>query len=224
MSTDPHQKTPAQRRMTGLLLGAALGASGALIAFTGAPLLATAAPLSQTPFAPQQGFAPLVARVKPAVVQIATISTLHEQDDEQSEAPPEQQQMPDFQGPMGDMLRRYFGQQGHGGGGPQKEQRALGSGFIIDPAGYIVTNNHVVDGAHAVSVTLTDGKKYKAKVIGHDPKTDVALVKIDAGHPLPYVSFGDSDNEHEGDWVIAVGNPYGLGGTVTAGIVSGHGR
>jgi serine protease Do len=223
MSTDPHQKTPAQRRMTGLLLGAALGASGALIAFTGSPLLATASPLSETPLAPQQGFAPLVARVKPAVVQIATISTLHELDDEQSDASPEQQ-MPDFQGPMGDMLRRYFGQQGHGGGGPQREQRALGSGFIIDPAGYIVTNNHVVDGAHAVSVTLTDGKKYRAKVIGHDPKTDVALVKIDAGHPLPYVSFGDSDNEHEGDWVIAVGNPYGLGGTVTAGIVSGHGR
>jgi serine protease Do len=210
--------------MTGLLLGAALGASGALIALTGSPLLATAAPLSQTPLAPQQGFAPLVARVKPAVVQIATISTLHEQDDEQSDASPEQQQMPDFQGPMGDMLRRYFGQQGHGGGGPQREQRALGSGFIVDPAGYIVTNNHVVDGAHAVSVTLTDGKKYKAKVIGHDAKTDLALVKIDAGHPLPYVSFGDSDNEHEGDWVIAVGNPFGLGGTVTAGIVSGHGR
>jgi serine protease Do len=224
MSSDQHQKTPAQRRMAGLLLGAALGASGALIVFTGSSMLATAAPLSQTPFAPQQGFAPLVARVKPAVVQIATISTLHGQDDEQSEASPEQQQMPDFQGPMGDMLRRYFGQQGHGGGGPQREQRALGSGFIVDPAGYIVTNNHVVDGAHAVSVTLTDGKKYKAKVIGHDAKTDLALVKIDAGHALPYVSFGDSDNEHEGDWVIAVGNPFGLGGTVTAGIVSGHGR
>jgi serine protease Do len=224
MSSDQHQKTPAQRRMAGLLLGAALGASGALIAVAGSSILATAAPLSQTPLAPQQGFAPLVARVKPAVVQIATISTAHEQDDEQSEASPEQQQMPDFQGPMGDMLRRYFGQQGHRGGGPQREQRALGSGFIIDPAGYIVTNNHVVDGAHAVSVTLTDGKKYKAKVIGHDAKTDLALVKIDAGHPLPYVSFGDSDNEHEGDWVIAVGNPFGLGGTVTAGIVSGHGR
>src|SRR5215469_16690784 len=97
MSSDQHQKTPAQRRMAGLLLGAALGASGALIVFTGSSMLATAAPLSQTPFAPQQGFAPLVARVKPAVVQIATISTLHGQDDEQSEASPEQQQMPDFQ-------------------------------------------------------------------------------------------------------------------------------
>ena len=109
-------------------------------------------------------------------------------------------------------------------GGGAAEQRALGSGFIIDPAGYIVTNNHVVDGAHDVSVTLTDGNKYKAKVVGRDTKTDLALLKIDAGHALPYVAFGDSDNEHEGDWVIAVGNPYGLGGTVTAGIVSAHGR
>ena len=103
-------------------------------------------------------------------------------------------------------------------------QRALGSGFVIDPAGYVVTNNHVVDGARDVSVTLTNGDKYKAKVIGRDSKTDLALLKIDVGHDLPYVAFGNSDNEHEGDWVIAVGNPYGLGGTVTAGIVSAHGR
>jgi serine protease Do len=125
------------------------------------------------------------------------------------------------------MFRHYFDQQGNGGmqgNGGAMEQRALGSGFIIDPAGYIVTNNHVVDGAHDVSVTLTDGSKYKAKVIGHDKKTDLALVKIDTGHALPYVTFGDSDNEHEGDWVIAVGNPFGLNGTVTAGIVSAHGR
>ena len=172
--------------------------------------------------APQQGFAPLVARVKPAVVQISTISTLSgDQNDDQSDVRP-QQEMPDLQGPFGDMLRRYFGQQGRGGA--RMEQRALGSGFIIDPAGYIVTNNHVVDGAHEVSVTLIDGRKYRAKSVGRDSKTDLALVKIEAGHSLPYVSFGDSDSEHEGDWVIAVGNPYGLGGTVTAGIVSGHGR
>jgi serine protease Do len=224
MSSDQTQKTPAQRRLAGLLLGAALGAGGAFLAISGSSLLATAAPLSQAPVAPQQGFAPLVARVKPAVVQISTISTLSgDQDNEQSEAMP-QQQMPDMPGDFGDMLRRYFHQHGGQGGGAQREQRALGSGFIVDPTGYIVTNNHVVDGAHLVSVTLTDGRKYKAKVIGRDSKTDLALVKIDAGHALPFVSFGDSDNEHEGDWVVAVGNPYGLGGTVTAGIVSGHGR
>ena len=226
MSTDQLQKTPRQRKLAGLLLGAALGASGAFVAFTGSSLLATAAPLSQAPVAPQQGFAPLVARVKPAVVQIATISMAQQESDDQSDASPGQmpdlQQMPGLPGDFGDMLRRYFRR--HGGEGAGAEQRALGSGFIIDPSGYIVTNNHVVDGAHLVSVTLTDGRKYKAKVIGRDSKTDLALVKIDAGHALPYVSFGDSDNAHEGDWVVAVGNPYGLGGTVTAGIVSGHGR
>jgi serine protease Do len=223
--SDQYQKSPTQRRLTGLLLGAALGAGGAFLAFSGSSLLATAAPLSQAPVAPQAGFAPLVARVKPAVVQISTISIAQQQDSDDSDAGP--QAMPgmgeDMPGDFGDMLRRYFHQHG-GQGGQGVEQRALGSGFIIDPAGYIVTNNHVVDGAHLVSVTLTDGRKYKAKVIGRDAKTDLALVKIDAGHALPYVSFGDSDNEHEGDWVIAVGNPYGLGGTVTAGIVSGHGR
>jgi serine protease Do len=113
---------------------------------------------------------------------------------------------------------------GNGRGMRQPEQHASGSGFIIDPAGYIVTNNHVVDGARTVSVTLNDGNKYTAKVVGHDDKTDLALLKINAGHVLPYVAFGDSDQAHEGDWVIAVGNPYGLGGTVTAGIVSAHGR
>lgn len=158
-----------------------------------------------------------MARVKPAVVQIAITSGGGSDERGQTE------QLPDMPGPFGDMLRRYFGQQGRGSL-TVPEQRALGSGFIVDPAGYIVTNNHVVDGAREVSVTLTDGDKYKAKVIGRDTKTDLALVKIDAGHPLPYVAFGDSDNAHEGDWVVAVGNPYGLGGTVTAGIISAHGR
>ena len=90
------------------------------------------------------------------------------------------QQMPDLPAPFGDMLPPLFRPAG-GGNGAMPEQHALGSGFIIDPAGYIVTNNHVVDGAHEVSVTLTDGNKYKAKVIGRDAKTDLALLKIDAG-------------------------------------------
>jgi serine protease Do len=183
-------------------------------------------PLSQAPVMPQAGFAPLVARVKPAVVQIATVSrpqlSADEQgDDQDNQGSQTMPQMPDMPGPFGDFFRHYFQQ--HPGQG-RLEQRALGSGFIIDPQGIIVTNNHVVDGAREVSVTLTDGSKYKAKVLGRDAKTDLALVKIDAGHPLPYVTFGDSDNEHEGDWVIAVGNPYGLNSTVTAGIVSAHGR
>jgi serine protease Do len=101
---------------------------------------------------------------------------------------------------------------------------ALGSGFIIDPAGYIVTNNHVVEHAHQIKVTMGDGQSYPAKVSGHDDKTDLALLKIDAGKSVPYIAFGDSDKERVGDWVVAVGNPFGLGGTVTAGIVSAHDR
>ena len=202
--------------LAALLVCTALGAGGVGYAISAGSL--AAAPLAVTPANPQPGFAQLVSRIKPAVVQIATISRPDDSQETQ-----QLQQMPDLPAPFGDFFRHRFGQGGRNGGG-MPEQRAAGSGFIIDPAGYIVTNNHVVDGAREVSVTLTDGNKYKAKVIGRDAKTDLALLKIDAGHSLPYVAFGDSDNEHEGDWVIAVGNPYGLGGTVTAGIVSAHGR
>jgi serine protease Do len=102
--------------------------------------------------------------------------------------------------------------------------RGLGSGFIIDPTGYIVTNNHVIDHASRITVTTADGQSLPAKLVGRDAKTDLALLKIDAGKPLPYVAFGDSSTERVGDWVVAVGNPFGLGGTVTAGIVSAHDR
>jgi serine protease Do len=204
-----------------LLFGTSLGAGGAALALSGAAHAITA-PLSVSAANPQPGFSQLVSKVKPAVVEIATISGSNESQGQNQN--PQMQRMPDMPGPFGDMLRQYFGKQGQGTTQSTPEQRALGSGFIIDPAGYIVTNNHVVDGAHSVSVTMTDGNKFKAKVIGRDSKTDLALLKIEAGHALPYVAFGDSDNEHEGDWVIAVGNPYGLGGTVTAGIVSAHGR
>ena len=190
-----------------LMLGAGLG-----YGLAGAPLSNTAfaadPPLAA---AGQQGsFAPLVARVKPAVVQISTRSrpTLAA-DNGYGEIP----------APYAEMLRRY--------GLPGRaipERRGQGSGFIIDPTGYIVTNNHVVDGAREVTVTLMDGEQRTARVVGRDALTDVALVKVDAPRPLPYVSFGDSDTAREGDWVISVGNPYGLGGTVTAGIVSARGR
>jgi serine protease Do len=208
-----------------LLVGTAVGAGSVAWAVSAKPSSASSAmtaPISVPAAANQAGFAPLVEKVKPAVVQIATTGQQLGGKDEQSSP-----QMPDLpQGPFGDMLRQYFGQQNGQGSGQQvqPEEHALGSGFIIDPAGYIVTNNHVVDGAHDISVTLTDGVKYSAKVVGRDSKTDLALLKIEAGKPLPYVAFGDSDKEHEGDWVVAVGNPYGLGGTVTAGIVSAHGR
>ena len=199
-----------------LLASTMIGAgAGAWIA--NASVAANAAPITVSNPNPQPGFAPLVSKVKPAVVQIATISTLKENsaytedgdsDGQAQQEQDEEQAMPGLPPEFQQLLRNF----GAGGGmrmmpAQPQQQRALGSGFIIDPAGYIVTNNHVVDGARDVSVTLTDGNKYKAKVIGRDAKTDLALLKIDAGHALPYVAFGDSDSEHEGDWVIAVGNP-----------------
>jgi serine protease Do len=103
---------------------------------------------------------------------------------------------------------------------PPKAEEALGSGFIIDPAGYILTNNHVVDGATSVTVTLDDGTILPATIIGQDKRGDLAVLKVDAGHPLPAVQFGDSSKLKVGDWVIAIGNPYGLDESTSAGIVS----
>jgi serine protease Do len=108
-------------------------------------------------------------------------------------------------------------------GRPHRMQ-SLGSGFIIDPAGYVVTNNHVIDGADEVTVTLQDDTTLKATVIGHDDRTDLALLKVQSDKPLPSVKFGDSDAARVGDWVLAIGNPFGLGGSVSAGIVSARGR
>lgn len=102
--------------------------------------------------------------------------------------------------------------------------RALGSGFLVGADDYIVTNNHVVDGASSVKVNLDDGTERPARVAGRDPRTDIAVLETEAGRPLPYLAFGDSDHAQAGDWVVAVGNPFGLGGSVTAGVISAHGR
>ncbi len=102
--------------------------------------------------------------------------------------------------------------------------QSLGSGFIIDPAGVVVTNNHVIDGADEITVTLQDNTTLKATLIGHDDRWDLAVLKVNPAKPLPAVHFGNSDNARVGDWVLAIGNPFGLGGTVTAGIVSARGR
>ncbi len=174
-------------------------------------------PLHLPPVANQAGFAPLVAKVEPAVVQISATETPNSNQLAQNE---EQPNLPNDA--LGSLLRRFFEQ--YGGAERQSEVHALGSGFLFDPDGYIVTNNHVVNGARDIAVTLTNGESYTAKVVGRDQKTDIAVLKIDAGKRLPYLAFGDSDRERVGDWVISVGNPYGLGGTVTAGIISAHGR
>jgi len=199
--------------MAALLASTILAAGGFGWSAVGAATQPPTQPLSLPPVVNQTGFADLAAKVKPAVVNIATT-----QRPQRAEVP----QMPDFgpNSPFGEMFRHYFDQQRRGGA----PTHALGSGFIIDPAGYIVTNNHVVDGAHDISVTLDDGQNYPAKLVGRDEKTDLAVLKIEAGKSLPYVEFGDSGKERVGDWVIAIGNPFGLGGTVTAGIVSAHDR
>ena len=102
--------------------------------------------------------------------------------------------------------------------------QSLGSGFIVDPSGLIVTNNHVIEGADEVTVTLQDNTSLKATVVGRDERVDVALLKVSTDKMLPSVQFGDSDKERVGEWVLAIGNPFGLGGSVTAGIVSARGR
>jgi serine protease Do len=163
-------------------------------------------------------FAALVKAVQPAVVNIATTARV------------ETAVVPDFRFPEGSPFERYFrdffghGLPGQPEMGPVPKARALGSGFIIDPDGYVVTNNHVIDKAEEISVTVNGGDQYPAKIIGRDPKTDLAVLKIEADEPLPYVAFGDSDAAQVGDWVIAVGNPFGLGGSVSAGIISARGR
>ena len=193
---------------TTVLAGGAIGTSSSPV-FAAEASSAPNAMIART--GPGPDFGDLVARVKPAVVNIAVTEKAQQAD---------AQQAPDFQpgSPFGDQSP------GSGENGGMVTRHALGSGFIVDPAGYIVTNNHVIDGASKVTVTLADGNIYQAVVKGRDPKTDIALLKITATKPLPYVSFGDSNAARDGNWVIAVGNPYGLGGTVTAGIVSAHGR
>ena len=119
-----------------------------------------------------------------------------------------------------DFFEKFFGEQ------PQKDfkERSLGSGFIIDKDGFIVTNNHVIENADKIKVKLKDGKEYNAEIIGRDPSTDLALIKVPSGNNLPVVAFGDSNNLKVGQWVVAIGSPFGLEETVTAGIISAKGR
>lgn len=207
---------PRRRRRTPMIVAALVTTTilaGGSLAWSSESAAPAPAPLALPIVANQVGFADLVAKVKPAVVTIATTEKA-----QQTSA----QQMPSFPpgSPFAELFPHGFGDQGESAG----SRHALGSGFIIDPAGYIVTNNHVVDGANRIMVTLNDGNTYPATVKGRDAKTDLALLKIDAGKSLPYVAFGPSNKERVGDWVIAVGNPFGLGGSVTAGIVSANGR
>lgn len=169
------------------------------------------------------GFADLAEKALPAVVNISTSQTINERDGDM-------EGMPDLQLPPGSPFEKFFHdfmdkQKGQGGGMPHKHKaNALGSGFIVDPSGYIVTNNHVIDGADEITVILQDDTNLPAKLVGRDKKTDLALLKVESKKPLTAISWGDSDKIRVGDWIIAIGNPYGLGGSVTAGIISARAR
>ena len=129
----------------------------------------------------------------------------------------------DKDAPFQQYFNDYFNDKKNGGAHGRKVS-SLGSGFVIDPAGYIVTNNHVIEGAEEISVNFADGSTLEAKLIGTDKKTDLSLLKVEPKAPLKAVKFGDSRKMRIGDWVMAIGNPFGLGGTVTVGIVSARGR
>jgi serine protease Do len=167
-------------------------------------------------------FADLAEKVSPAVVNIAVEKNI-------SGVGYSAENMPEGGGR--EFFKRFFGDrspnshmpEGSPGGQP-RQTTGVGSGFIIDEDGYVVTNHHVIDGASKITVTLADGRTMEAELVGSDQRTDLALLKIEAEADLPFVEFGESEEVRVGDWVMAVGNPFGLGGTVTVGVVSARGR
>jgi serine protease Do len=208
-------------RVAALALGGAVALAGSALAFSQKPKAEpfNAPAVDESPLPREVGghtsFSPVVKKVAPGVVKVFTTTKLHNTA---------------FNGApdgMDDLLRHFFGDPSQGRN-PRREfgvprQQGIGSGVIATRDGYILTNNHVVDGADDVKVALQDGREFTAKVIGRDPKTDVAVIKIDA-KDLPAVQMADSDKVEVGDVVLAVGNPFGIGQTVTTGIVSATGR
>jgi serine protease Do len=186
--------------------------------------LAVSAPVLNPPAAAHpapDGFADLAERLLPAVVNVSTSQTIKPDAKPKPEAPAEGT-------PFEEFFKQFMERQNHSQAQPERSTPhkavSLGSGFIIDTSGLVVTNNHVIDGADEITVILQDDTNLKAEVVGRDTKVDLALLKVKTDHPLVAVSFGDSDKSRVGEWVMAVGNPYGLGGTVTAGIVSARAR
>lgn len=188
-----------------LFLGAALALGTAL---------AAALP-SQAQGAPDT-FADLAEMVSPSVVNITTSSIVATATDRTPMVPEGS--------PFEEFFRDFMDRNGQGGGADRpRRSEALGSGFVISEDGYIVTNNHVIEGADEINIEFFDGKQLAAQLVGTDPKTDIAVLKVTADD-LPYVAFGDSDEMRVGDWVMAMGNPLGQGFSVSAGIVSARGR
>ena len=171
--------------------------------------------VSATPSLRPGSFAELAKQADPAVVNISTTQVVKHP---QMGGPKPRSPFEDFFGD--EFFDKFFGD------GPKREFRSqsLGSGFIINKEGFIITNNHVIENAEEIIVKLSSGKEYEAEIIGTDPRTDLALIKIEADAELPIIPLADSDQILIGDWVVAIGNPFGLSHTVTAGIVSAKGR
>ncbi|MFK7944035.1 MAG: Do family serine endopeptidase [Paracoccaceae bacterium] len=159
-------------------------------------------------------FAPLVRETQPSVVTIQVAGR------------PGGRAQPQIDPQMREFMERFFGRNfpGQSPQNSERQVRGLGSGFIIDPKGFVVTNNHVIEGGDEITVVLNDGTELVAELVGSDPKTDLAVLRVEAGVRLPAVGWANSDKVEVGDWAIAIGSPFGLGSSVTAGIVSARGR
>jgi serine protease Do len=175
-------------------------------------------------------FAPVVQEVMPAVVNVSAIQRVNRAAaDEDERLSGRSKNQVSLRGVppsvLEEVLRGLLSRrEGRGASGPKTASVALGSGFIIDPSGYVVTDDHVVENAEKVTIVLQDATEYAARIVGRDPMTDLALLKIEATGPFSYVHWGDSDAARVGDWVLAIGNPFGLDNTVSSGIISGRGR
>ena len=163
-----------------------------------------------------ESFADLAEELSPSVVNITTSTTIAGVTDQARPQIPEGS-------PFEDLFKDFFNN-GEGGQARPRRSSALGSGFVVSSDGYIVTNNHVIDKADEIVIEFFDGKELVAKLVGRDPKTDIAVLKVEASEPLPFVGFGDSDIARVGDWVMAIGNPLGQGFSVSAGIISARNR
>jgi serine protease Do len=197
--------------LAGAIGGAALTLAVLFVNFS--PAAQSAAP----PMVTTGSFADVVESVSPAVVNISVSKVAQALPTATFPRSPQRGQ----DNPLDEFFGRFFDMPGQPM--PERRSEGQGSGFLVDPSGYIVTNNHVTDGADKIVVTLQDGRKFDATLVGRDAKTDLALIKV-TGSGLPHVAFGDSDHARVGDWVLAIGNPFGLGGTATAGIISARGR
>src|SRR6185503_14901756 len=217
---------PVRRR------GLALVLSLAMLPLAGAPVALAQSRPAERPAAPaapapspgsqailralEDAFVSVADRATPSVVNVS-VKLKPEAAQEDAPSPEMEERFREFFGP--ELFERFFRKRA-----PREEGRATGSGVIVDPRGFVLTNNHVVENATAIEVRLSDDRKFKATLVGRDPRSDLAVLKVDSPSPLPVAELGDSDKLRVGQWVIAIGNPFGLDRTVTAGIVSATGR